>query len=349
MPPGTRVGWLRLCEQRPGTEPMSAPTVSVVVPTYNRRERLARVLAALADQDLTEPYEIIVVSDGSTDGTDDDLRGRSTDGITTVFQENAGPAAARNSGVDVARGDLVVFVDDDVVASPALLRTHLEVHRREGDRAVVIGPMLDPPDHRMTAWVAWEQEMLAKQYAAMDRGEYTATARQFYTGNASVRTEHLRALGGFNTAFRRAEDVELAFRLAEHGLSFHYERDAVGLHYAERTYEAWRGAAYAYGRNDIVFARDLGHTWMFEFMADVHAQRRHPLRVVTELCVRHPRVGAVVVSGLERIVVPSPTGRRARGVRYALSGVYGIEYGRGVADELGSIDAFRDLVQGRLS
>lgn len=333
-----------LGEPRPGPE----PTVSVVVPTYNRRERLARVLDALAAQDLTEPYEVIVVSDGSTDGTEDSLRRDSASlGVTAVFQENAGPAAARNRGIELARGEFVVFVDDDVVASPGLLRTHLDVHRRNGDNTVVIGPMLDPPDHAMTTWVAWEQEMLAKQYGAMDRGEYTATARQFYTGNASLRAEHLRAVGGFDTSFRRAEDVELAFRLADLGLTFRYEPEAVGLHYAERSYEAWRRAAYAYGRNDVVFARDLGRSWLFDFMANAHRGRHPSLRLLTERCVRHPRAGALVVRGLETMVTPHPTGRRARLVRYALSGVYGIEYGRGVADELGTIDAYRDLMSGR--
>ena len=59
--------------------------------------------------------------------------------------------------------------------------------------------------------------MLAKQYEAMDRGVYGATARQFYTGNASVARRHVIAAGGFDTSFRRAEDVELAYRLADRG------------------------------------------------------------------------------------------------------------------------------------
>ena len=98
----------------------SLPTVSVVVPTYNRRDRLEHVLDALFAQHTDVPFEIVVVSDGSTDGTDAYLStaaapagSRAT--LRHVRQENSGPAAARNRGVDLARGEIVVFVDDDNV------------------------------------------------------------------------------------------------------------------------------------------------------------------------------------------------------------------------------------------
>ena len=161
---------------------------------------------------------------------------------------------ARNNGVAKASGELILFVDDDVVAAPGLLRAHLEAHRRLGDRCVVIGPMLNPSDHTMSPWVAWEQEMLAKQYRSMHAGQYVATYRQFYTGNASLRRAHFDAVGGFDSTFRRAEDVEVAFRLADRGLSFEFEPSATGYHYAERSYDSWRATAHAYGRNDVIFA-----------------------------------------------------------------------------------------------
>src|SRR5690606_5465373 len=128
--------------------------------------------------------------------------------------------------------------------------------------------MLDPPGHRYSAWVAWEQQMLAKQYVAMERGEYAPTARQFYTGNASLRAEHLRAVGGFDPSLRRAEDVELAYRLADRGQRFHFVPEAVGYHFAERPYASWRNAAHLYGRNDMVFARHPARRWIYGFVAD---------------------------------------------------------------------------------
>ena len=205
------------------------PTVSVVVPTYDRLPRLRRVLAGLAAQDLDRPFEVVVVDDGSTDGTDAYLHsGAPPLPIVASTQENRGPGAARNRGVDLATGEIVVFLDDDVIPDPGLVRAHIRSHERHGGKTVVIGPMRNPPDHRMSPWIRWEQAMLAKQYDAMEAGHYDATARQFFTGNASLRREHLLAAGGFDPTLRRAEDVELAYRLADAGLTFVHEPDAVG-------------------------------------------------------------------------------------------------------------------------
>ncbi len=324
----------------------SAPRLSVVVPTYNRRDRLERVLRSLAAQDIDEAFEVIVASDGSTDGTDEYLGGDATPlPVTALSQPNRGPAAARNLGVGRARGDLVVFIDDDVVADAGLLRAHRDAHQRLGDRWVVIGPMLNPPDHTMSPWVAWEQEMLAKQYRAMGRGDYTATARQFYTGNASLRREHLREVGGFDPSFRRAEDVELAFRLDDVGLRFHYERDAVGLHYAERSYEAWRRTAYDYGRNDVIFARDLGRSWLFEFIRSSYQWRHPAIRRLIMYGVSSEQARARTVGLSERLLGDRSAAADGRRQRYALTAIYGIEYHRGVADELGTVAALRALLR----
>ena len=159
--------------------------------------------------------------------------------------------------------------------TPELVGAHVAAHERLGDRVVVIGPMLNPPDHRMSPWVRWEQTMLQKQYGALERGVYSATARQFYTGNASVRREHVLDVGGFDTSLRRVEDVELAFRLRQHGLEFAYEPQAIGLHYAERSFNAWIEIAAAYGRNDVVFARDRGHAEVYDWItSNYHARHR---------------------------------------------------------------------------
>jgi glycosyltransferase involved in cell wall biosynthesis len=322
-----------------------SPSISVVVPTYNRRERLHRVLTALAHQDFDEPFEVIVVSDGSTDGTDEYLaNGEAPLPVRVASQPNRGPGAARNRGVELASGDLVVFVDDDVVATPSLLRMHVEAHRRLGPAVVIIGPMLTPPDHSMSPWIRWEQRMLEKQYAAMNAGEYDATPRQFYTGNASVRVEHVRRAGGFDATFRRAEDVELAYRLDAAGLTFHFEPTAVGYHYAERSFESWHGAARLYGRNDVVFARDRGQAWILPFIAEGFG-RHHPLvRAAVRISLRAPWLARAAAAATRTMVTRRRAVGSTRPGQYALSIVYAMAYHGGVVDELGSAERFRTLV-----
>ena len=312
----------------------------MVVPTYNRVERLRRVVSALAEQGDADDMEIVVVSDGSVDGTDRYLQAPDLPAnVVAVKQDNAGPAAARNTGVEHARGEIVLFLDDDVVAAPGLVRAHADAHRRLGDDVVVIGPMLDPPDHPMSPWVRWEQRMLAKQYAAMQAGQYSATARQFYTGNASVRRRHLQAVGGFDPRFRRAEDVELAFRLRDAGLEFAFVPEAIGHHYAERSFDAWLANAYQYGRNDMVFGRDLGQRWVLEFV-DAKRRQHHPLvRVAVAVFSPRPRLATALTIALR------PAGRLAGRIgRAALSVMYAVEYYRGVFDEVGGSRELKELI-----
>ena len=86
-----------------------------------------------------------------------------------------------------AVGEFIVFIDDDVVPEPQLLEEHARSHHEAGRDVVVLGPLLTPEGFEMAPWVRWEQEMLMKQYQGHVRGDWPATARQFYTGNASLR------------------------------------------------------------------------------------------------------------------------------------------------------------------
>lgn len=320
------------------------PTISVVVPTFNRRERLQRTLQSLADQVIDVSFEVVVVSDGSSDGTDDDLRSGATPlEVVPRHQANQGPAAARNLGFETACGDIVVFIDDDMVADPDLLQQHLDAHRRLGDKAVVIGPMLDAPDHHYSAWVAWEQRMLAKQYRAMMTGQYSATSRQFYTGNASLRREHLVEAGGFDTRFRRAEDVELAFRLEALGLTFEFVPEAAGYHYAERSYESWEAAAHAYGANDVRFRNELGDGTGAWSVGEKYQRQHLAVRMLVRILLSVPPLRRWSLSALRYGVLRSDGLTRMN--RAALSAIYATEYFAGAVEELGSTDELWRIVR----
>src|SRR4051794_7990499 len=94
------------------TLPRASRSFSVIVPTYNRADQLDELLAALAEQ-RWYAFEIVVVDDGSTDDTRTLLRDRECDGVRWATQANSGPWAARNLGASLARGEWLVFLDDD--------------------------------------------------------------------------------------------------------------------------------------------------------------------------------------------------------------------------------------------
>ena len=117
--------------------------VSVVIPTYNRRPILEKCLSALEDQQLVgalQDYEVVVVDDGSTDGTPSWLSEQSHrfPHVRLIEQEHGGPAEGRNRGVDHARGDVIVFIDSDLVVTETFLATHARAlqrcWQRRGDR-----------------------------------------------------------------------------------------------------------------------------------------------------------------------------------------------------------------------
>jgi GT2 family glycosyltransferase len=326
----------------------SNPPLSVIIPTYNRAERLRAVLAAVEAQTVgDDELEVIVVSDGSTDGTEALLRSAvSRFAFRYEVQPNGGPAVARNTGLALAAAPLVLFLDDDVIASPVLAAEHLAAHAKHGRRSVVIGPMMNPEDVTLRPWIAWEQAMLYKQYRAMIAGHWAPTARQFYTGNVSLGRQEAIDAGAFDPSFRRAEDVEFAYRLADSGFHFVFEPRAVGYHYADRSFESWLANATAYGRNDVIFARERGQGWLLRVIPEEFGHHHLLVRMVTRATLRWPRLRRPTTTVLRGVARGSSTLRLGAIAHRALSGVYNLAYYHGVADELGTEADLLALIDG---
>jgi GT2 family glycosyltransferase len=304
------------------------------------------VITALEQQAYpSDAYEVIIISDGSTDGTHAYLETlRSKMRVRWFPQANRGPAAARNVGIQKADGEFIVFIDDDVVPDHQLLAEHARSHHEAGKDVVVLGPLLAPEGFEMAPWVRWEQEMLMKQYRALLRGDWTASARQFYTGNASLRRSHILAAGGFDEGFRRAEDVELAYRLANNGLDFVFNMQAVGMHFAERSFRAWLDMAYTYGRNDVIFARDRNQKWLLSAVRREFRERHNMIQLLVRVCRGRPRLTWIANSAL-KLAADAATLLRARDIeRRAYSGIFNLQYYNGLFNELDDVHfLFKDL------
>ncbi len=115
--------------------------VSVVLPTYNQRERLRLVLSGLEGQTLSpECFEVLVIDDGSTDGTAEMLDALDIDNMKSIrLYPNEGRCSARNRGIDQAAGDLVVLLDGDALPAPDLLQTYLDAFGEHGPDSVLCG------------------------------------------------------------------------------------------------------------------------------------------------------------------------------------------------------------------
>lgn len=203
--------------------------LSIIIPSYNRVERLRRCLDALSRQDLPPgEFEVIVVVDGSTDGTMAMLGHLETPFRLRYFrQENAGQASARNRGIKEATGRYCLFLDDDISATPPVAAEHLRA-QRAGDAVVAVGQLTmalpDGADWYARAFAdGWRNH-----YAALNSGEVTPTWEDCYGGNVSAPREILLAIGGFSTGIARGHDVELGYRLSRAGCHVVYLPDAIG-------------------------------------------------------------------------------------------------------------------------
>lgn len=185
--------------------------------------------------------------------------------------------------------------------------------------------------------------MLMKQYQAMLKGDWTATARQFYTGNASLRRSHILAAGGFDEGFRRAEDVELAYRLADNGLDFIFNMQAAGMHFAERSYRAWLNAAHTYGRNDVIFTRDRNQKWLLPAVRKEFKRRHILIRSLVRICRGRSLRTRIATSALKRAADTATLLGASDIERSAYSGLFNLQYYDGLFSELDDANyLFRD-------
>jgi glycosyltransferase involved in cell wall biosynthesis len=214
-----------------GEEP---PLFSIVIPTFDRLEVLREVLAALGAQANPPPFEVVVVDDGSSDGTAEWLAGfQPPYPLTRLRQPNRGPAAARNAGVAAARGERVAFLGDDTVPDADWLAWHERAWRARGaaPELAVIGRTDWHPRLRRTPLLDYLNEQGLQFGFGLISDPEQVPFNFFYTSNLSLSRALLLA-EPFDLRFPYAawEDIEVAWRLTRHGLRIVYEARARVAH-----------------------------------------------------------------------------------------------------------------------
>ena len=227
--------------------------VSVVIPTYRRRERVLRHVAALANQTFGD-FEAIVVDDGSDDGSAAALRAlETTFPLAVIEQENQGAAQARNVGARAARGEVLLFLDDDMEAAPSLLAEHDRCHREGAD--LVVGDMPLHPDSPpgLLSWGVgfWAQ---SRRERLLEPGAEPGLD-DLLTGQISISRESFERLGGFDTSFTReglfgGEDIDFGYRVVKAGLRVVFDPEAISYQYYDVDPAAYLRRARETGRSE---------------------------------------------------------------------------------------------------
>jgi GT2 family glycosyltransferase len=237
------------------------PATTVIVPTYQRHELLERCLRALLDQvPSTPPYEVVVVDDCSSPETGEVVRRvAGTDPRVTYLRHevNRGLSASRNTGIRAARGEIVLFVDNDVVVEPDYVAAHLRAHAEAGEPVAVIGNLSFPPEvlaESNYARYLQSRYLGGRSSQALRRLGPTDLHPRFLIGAVcSLRRVDLLAVGPYDDSIRYygCEDHILAHALRRTGVRIRYAPDARALHHDSVAMSWHRAKLQETARNGI--------------------------------------------------------------------------------------------------
>jgi serine acetyltransferase/GT2 family glycosyltransferase len=320
---------------------------SVVIPSFNRGGALVELLEQFVDQSAgMDAFEVIVVDDGSTIDPRPTLptfAGKLT--LHVERQPNGGAARARQRGAELARGELLIFLDDDMQIS----RTFVGAHRAAHDgrpRAAVLGRLRALPSiAKMPLFERYYARMLDRMAAQADdlaTRETGLPGPKLYTGNMSIPKALFFEAGGFDADFRLLEDVELGIRLERVGGRIFFSSEAEAVHGSDHvSTKRWLERS----RRDGVYATKVAHKHPDYAAASPfwHVSRINRLsRPVLAMSAAAPPVGAALAQLGMGVAQAADRLGMSRAAVAGTTLVYGIQFYRGVREETGG---FGDLMR----
>ncbi len=213
--------------------------ISIIIPVYNGSKYLNRCLEALGSSSYRS-YEIIVVDDGSTDNSAEIAREH---GVTVInLPQRSGPAGARNYGAQIAKGDILFFVDSDVLVNGETIARVAADFQKNPDISALFGSYDDSPEEKN---FISQYKNLFHHFIHQHSGSEAMT---FWAGCGAIRREVFEKIGGFdhNRYLKPSiEDIEMGFRMKKSGYRLLLDRDLQVKHLKQ-----WRFLSFL--RDDIL-------------------------------------------------------------------------------------------------
>jgi GT2 family glycosyltransferase len=234
------------------------PEVSVLIPTHQRRRALQTALESLAHQTV-EPgsYEVVVATDACSDGTREMIDTLQVPyELRRVEPQGRGRSAAVNAALAAAQGEVTIVLDDDMRVVCEFVERHRS-HHPPGSRRCVLGAVPVELGEGSTHAARYVKAKFDRHLARLSDPEHLALPRSFFTGNASLRVEVLREVGGFDESFGiyGNEDVELSLRLRKAGVELGYDPEALAYQEYGKDLAGLQRDTLAKGRTTVLLAR----------------------------------------------------------------------------------------------
>ncbi|MDI9311579.1 MAG: glycosyltransferase [Limnohabitans sp.] len=232
---------------------MKEMQVSVVIPTYNGKEKVLRLLNKLCLQ-TNQDFETIVVIDGSTDGTVEELSKSKWDlqSLQIIAQENKGRAGSRNTGANNASGTILIFIDDDIIPDKTLIQDHLEAQEKNDIVVGILDSYDDGVNPEMLAFSKYKNQQM--NAAIFENVAEEMTVPYITANNFSIKKQLFQKLGGFDARLNDAEDFEFAVRCKESGYPIFYTHNCLAYHSLQKNLEesARRSKEYRKGQEILL-------------------------------------------------------------------------------------------------
>jgi glycosyltransferase involved in cell wall biosynthesis len=223
----------------------SPPVASLIVITRNSAARLGEPLSSFATQQAPLTHEVLVVDNGSRDSTAELIQAaaKKWPHVRLVYESEPGTGRARHAGACASRGEILVFVDGDMVADPGLVARHLEAHAEKAEVCVIGGIVSHPGHHPF-------ERMLAYIYDGprASLGTRAPTYQDCWSGNISLSRDLYFRLGGFHDVYGGyGADANLAQRMAEETVPLRYAPAALTHHRMHDRFRSRLRRAYLKG------------------------------------------------------------------------------------------------------
>lgn len=238
----------------------SKPLISVIIPTFNRADLLSRSLESLVNQSVPkDQFEVVVIDDGSSDRTGDVCRDFAKRlPLLYQYENNSGISAAKNMGIFLSRGGILLFFDDDDVADADLLKEHIKTHSLHPEEtSAVLGYTTWHPSLTRTHIMTFITDIgyFLFSYGNLKDGQILDFT-YFWGGRSSCKKSLLMKHGIFNQLFRfGSEDIELGYRLSKFGLKVIYNAGAISYMIRPVTYDQFCQRCIKQGKSQYYFSR----------------------------------------------------------------------------------------------
>lgn len=275
--------------------PKTTLPLAVIICTFNRAKYLKLVLESFNAQTVSKDlFEIIIVDDGSSDNTKEVVESFCyTRPIKYFYQKNSGLASAKNHGIYAAQGDILLFFDDDDVATPTLIEEHLKTHKKYPENYyAVLNYTTWEPKFTITPLMKFVTEIGCFLFSYPHiKHEAILDYTNFWGGRSSCKRSFLIEHGVFNPIFRfGCEDIELGYRLSKWGLKVVYNANAISYMIRSIALDDFCKRLIKQGRSQYYFSTMYDDPQVHEWCETIGAEEKwNKMEPVYEAKIRSAR------------------------------------------------------------